>query len=109
MARFFNVTGLTAKTIRAAASAPGFTASILDYVLDDEPLLAAHRTWSPPLQVALCDRLRPADLRRGVLVRVERRLQAVLCRAAGAVCPRGRGGTGSHPRARARQRGLAHC
>ena len=39
LARFFNVTGLTATTIRAAASAPGFTASILDYVLEDEPLL----------------------------------------------------------------------
>src|SRR4051812_27375818 len=45
---------------------------------------------------------------RGVLVCLERRLQAVLCRAAGLVCPRGRGGTGSHPRARARQRRLAH-
>ena len=39
MARFFNVTGLTAKNIRAAASAPGFATSILDYVLADEALL----------------------------------------------------------------------
>src|SRR3954471_10216097 len=45
---------------------------------------------------------------RGVLVCLERRLQAVLRRAPGLVCPRGRGGTGSHHRARARQRRLAH-
>src|SRR5919206_304432 len=45
---------------------------------------------------------------RGVLVCVERGLQAVLCRAAGAVCARGRGGTGSPHRARARQCRLAH-
>ena len=69
---------------------------------------AADRARPPPLQVVVRHRLRPADLRRGVLVRVERHLQAVLCRAAGAVCPRGRGGTGSHHRARARQRRLAH-
>src|SRR3954447_17381705 len=69
---------------------------------------AADRAWPPPLQVVVRHRLRAADLRRGVLVRVERGLQAVLCGAAGAVCARGRGGTGSHHRARARQRRLAH-
>src|SRR4051794_13024825 len=51
---------------------------------------------------------RAADLRRDLLVCVERDLQAVLRRAAGAVCARGRGGTGAHHRARARQRRLAH-
>src|SRR3954471_7200221 len=39
MARFFNTTGLTAETIRTAASAPGFAMSVLDYVLEDEVLL----------------------------------------------------------------------
>src|SRR3954471_4922609 len=48
---------------------------------------AAHRAGSPPPQVALCDRLRAADLRRGILVHLERGLEAILCRAAGAVCP----------------------
>src|SRR5215216_5008867 len=69
---------------------------------------AAHRAWSPPRQVALRDGLRAADLRRDLLVRVERSVQAILRRAAGAVCARGRGGTGADHRARARQRRLAH-
>src|SRR3954471_19682037 len=72
------------------------------------PRSAADRAGPPPLQVVVRDRLRPADLGRGVLVHLERGLQAVLCRAAGAVCPRGRGGTGAHRRARARPRRLAH-
>jgi transposase len=45
---------------------------------------------------------------RGVLVCVERHLQAVLCRAAGAVCARGRGGTRADHCVGARQRRLAH-
>src|SRR5689334_9041167 len=69
---------------------------------------AARRAGPPPLQVGVRHRLRAADLGRGVLVHLERGLQAVLCGAAGAVCPRGRGGMGSHHRARARQRRLAH-
>src|SRR3954464_13830568 len=69
---------------------------------------AADRPRPPPLQVALRHRLRPANLRRDLLVRVERRVQAVLRRAPGVVCPRGRGGTRAHDRARARQRRLAH-
>src|SRR3954454_25163523 len=69
---------------------------------------AADRPRAPPLQVALRHRLRPANLRRDLLVRVERRVQAVLRRAPGVVCPRGRGGTRAHDRARARQRRLAH-
>ena len=55
MARFFNVTGLTATTIRAAASAPGFTASILDYVLEDEPLL---RVFAAEAEIAPGELLR---------------------------------------------------
>src|SRR3954468_20843459 len=46
MARFFNTTGLTAETIRTAASAPGFAMS----VLEDETLLkdfAAGATIRP--------------------------------------------------------------
>jgi len=39
LVRFFNVTGLTADTIRTAANAPGFAASVLDYMLGDEALL----------------------------------------------------------------------
>src|SRR5829696_4014556 len=69
---------------------------------------AADRPRPPPLQVALRHRLRPANLRRDLLVRVERGVQAVLRRAPGVVCPRGRGGTRAHDRARARQRRLAH-
>ena len=37
--RFFDVTGLTADTIRSAANAPGFAAPVLDYMLGDEALL----------------------------------------------------------------------
>src|SRR3954452_6132510 len=44
MARFFNTTGLTAETIRVAASAPGFAMSVLDYVLKD---FAAGATIRP--------------------------------------------------------------
>src|SRR3954465_1306547 len=69
---------------------------------------APPRARPPPLQVALRHRLRPAQLGRALLVRVERRVQAVLRRAPGVVCPRGRGGTRAHDRARARQRRLAH-
>ena len=55
MARFFNVTGLTATTIRAAASAPGFPASIVAYVLDDEPLL---RVFAAEAEIAPGELLR---------------------------------------------------
>jgi len=54
-ARFFNVTGLTAKNIRAAASASGFAASILDYVLEDEPLL---RVFAAEAEIAPSELLR---------------------------------------------------
>ena len=52
---FTRLTGLTAKTIRAAASAPGFTASILDYVLEDEPLL---RVFAAEAEIAPGELLR---------------------------------------------------
>src|SRR3954462_10828479 len=69
---------------------------------------AADRPRPPPRQVALRHRLRPAQLGRDLLVRVDGRVKAVLRRAPGVVCPRGRGGTRAHDRARARQRRLAH-
>src|SRR3954463_2642008 len=72
------------------------------------PRSAADRPRPPPRQVALRHRLRPAQLGRDLLGRVERGGQAVLRRAPGVVCPRGRGGTRAHHRARARQRRLAH-
>src|SRR4051812_26027653 len=53
-----------------------------------EPLLARYNAHGPE---ALGDLRR----RNGGVPSV----QAVLCRAAGPVCPRGWGGTGSHPRA----------
>jgi hypothetical protein len=40
LTRFFNLTGLTADTIRKAAGDPGFSASVLDHLLADETLLA---------------------------------------------------------------------
>ena len=63
------------------------------------PRPAAHRAWPPPLQGVVRHRLRAADLGRDLLVGLKRHLEAVLCRAAGAVCARGRGGTRAHPRA----------
>jgi hypothetical protein len=41
LARFFILTGLRADTIREASRAPGFAASVLDYILADERLLLA--------------------------------------------------------------------
>jgi Protein of unknown function (DUF3572) len=38
LARFLILRGLSPDTIRQAAAAPGFAASILDYLLNDEPL-----------------------------------------------------------------------
>ncbi|MBF9234079.1 DUF3572 domain-containing protein [Microvirga alba] len=39
LSRFLALSGLSADSIRSAASAPGFFAAILDYVASDEPLL----------------------------------------------------------------------
>ena len=41
LGRFLALTGLDPSTIRAAAADPGFLASILDHVVEDEPLLVA--------------------------------------------------------------------
>src|SRR5215204_3846381 len=69
---------------------------------------AADCARPSPLQVVVRDRLRAADLRRDLLVHIERDLQAVLRRASGAVCPRGGSGARADHRARSRQRRLAH-
>ena len=55
MARFFNLTGLRPDRMREAASAPGFAASVLDYVLGDEPLLSLFASASG---------IKPEDLAR---------------------------------------------
>ena len=52
--RFFNLTGLTADTIREAAGDPGFYASVLDHVLADETLLT---------QFTQATGIRPEDVR----------------------------------------------
>src|SRR3954453_20668337 len=105
---------------RGAGPAPGHAGRGLDHgraphwpEADPAPGVGAQRSAAdrprpPPLQVALRHRLRPAQLGRDLLVRVERRVQAVLRRAPGVVCPRGRGGTRAPDRARPRQRRLAH-
>src|ERR671929_156403 len=68
---------------------------------------AAHSPRPSPLRVALRHGFCLAQHGRDVLVRVERHLQAVLCRAAGAVCTRGWRGPRADHRARARQGRLA--
>jgi hypothetical protein len=39
LSRFLALSGLGPENLRAAASAPGFLAAVLDYLLSDEPLL----------------------------------------------------------------------
>ena len=39
--RFLDITGLSVATLRHAAAAPGFTASLLDYIAGDERCLLA--------------------------------------------------------------------
>jgi Protein of unknown function (DUF3572) len=63
LARFFILTGLSPDTIRQAAAAPGFATSILDYLLNDEPLL---RLFTAGTEIA------PGDLLQ-VRVGLERR------------------------------------
>ena|SRR5438270_14057356 len=41
LGRFLSMTGLGPETLRRAASAPGFHASVLNYLAADEPLLIA--------------------------------------------------------------------
>jgi|SRR3954462_7635768 Protein of unknown function (DUF3572) len=63
LARFFILTGLSPDTIRQAAAAPGFTTSVLDYLLNDKPLL---RLFTAGTEIA------PGDLLH-VRVGLERR------------------------------------
>ena len=63
LARFFILTGLSPDTIRQAAATPGFATSILDYLLNDEPLL---RLFTASAEIA------PAELLQ-VQVGLERR------------------------------------
>ena len=79
MARFFTVTGLSAKTIRAAAAAPGFAASVLDYLLEDEPLL---QLFAASAEIA------PSELLR-VPTGLERREEGALKTERRAVAPVG--------------------
>lgn len=52
LGRFLAVTGLDPSNLRRAAAAPGFLASVLDYVMQDESLLlafASNRQIRPEL------------------------------------------------------------
>src|SRR3954471_2443241 len=69
---------------------------------------ATARARPPPLRVALRDRLRAADLGRGVLVLGQRSVEAVLRGAPRPLRPRGRRRSRPDHRPRPRQRGLAH-
>ena len=53
--RFLSVTGLGPHNLRGAAADPGFFASVLDYLLADEPLLLAFAAEAG---------LRPDDIAR---------------------------------------------
>ena len=44
--RFLDITGLSVGTLRQAAAAPGFTASLLDYIAADERCLVAFAAES---------------------------------------------------------------
>ena len=46
MQRFFDITGLSVTTLRRAAAAPGFAASLFDYVAADEKCLLAFAMYS---------------------------------------------------------------
>ncbi len=58
LARFLSLTGLTPRTLRAAAADPQFAGSVLDYLLGNEPMLLvfAERSGLPPDWVASCRR-----------------------------------------------------
>src|SRR4051794_39006909 len=68
------------------------------------PIALGHHRYKWLYVTAFVQPISGETFWRDLLVCVERGLEAVLRCAAGAVCPRGRGGTGSHHRARARQR-----
>ena len=56
--RFLSTTGLGPNNLRSAAASPGFCASVLGYLLSDEPLLTAFAEAEGlrPEQVALAFR-----------------------------------------------------
>lgn len=60
LARFFALTGLDPQSLREAATTPGFTVGILDFVLQDERLLielAEAQDTTPEAIVAARQRL----------------------------------------------------
>lgn len=62
--RFFTWSGLDAGTLRAAASRPGFGASVLEYLMQDEPLLLsfAQHAGLKPADVAATHQVTLAGL-----------------------------------------------
>ena len=63
--RFLSLSGLGPENLRAAASAPGFFAAVLDHVAGDETLLlayAAHGGHAPTEVVRARDVLAPPTL-----------------------------------------------
>ncbi len=56
--RFLGLSGLGPDNLRAAAADPGFLASVLDYILGDEPLLIGLATEQglPPERIAAARR-----------------------------------------------------
>lgn len=79
MARFFNVTGLCGDTIRDAAAGPGFSASVMDYVLEDEELVK---------EFAASAAIAPEELLR-VRSRLERRTEVAPKEKARVAAPHG--------------------
>ncbi len=62
MERFFALSGLDATTLRAAAAAPGFAAALVDFLVQDEPLLLRFcaSSGADPVEIAsLPDAIEP--------------------------------------------------
>lgn len=60
LARFLDLTGLTPKTLRRTAAQPGFSESLVDYLVADDRLVrafAAERGYAPSAIEALRQRL----------------------------------------------------
>ncbi len=58
LSRFLGLSGLGPNNLRAAAADPGFLASVLDYILADEPLVLglAAEIGEPPERIAAARR-----------------------------------------------------
>jgi hypothetical protein len=58
LARFLDITGLEPQTLRKAAASPGFHASVLAYLIQDESLLLAFAAEAgmPPERVIEAER-----------------------------------------------------